>query len=411
MRFLAIALLVVGCGSSSKSKTTPEPTEPAEDPKDKAAREAREKREEEIRAMKPRDPFEVRDKTAFKVNERCGQGPYRLETEALGAKYSEEVRIYACGKHGIKGNYRMTMDTTWKTSSSSEYAFGYGNDGANKACKGTPVAAVTPGTASSGGGGGAKGGNAKTGGPTAAAPSKLQPVTLEKTALSETKCVETYITEHGLTGFGKSKITIDIWSAEPMDLEDLVFVVVRKAVVSTMTDEQWTAYNKQYSAWAKAYRALIDGEVAAGRTSYIDNSVKAPPPPAARAETPPPRPSKNARWIPGYWHYEETKFHWIAGLWDVPPEDIEKELTVQAPKPPPVTPPKAVRDEPVEPQPTRTAVWTPGSWYWDGRVYVWIAGAWRIPPSPQQTWQRPTWRVRTGRAIYVPGGWRIRIGR
>jgi hypothetical protein len=178
-----------------------------------------------------------------------------------------------------------------------------------------------------------------------------------------------------------------------------------------MTDEAWRAYNEAYSKWAKAYRELIDGEVAAGRTHYIDSSVKTPPPPAARAETQPPRPSKNARWIPGYWHYEETKFHWIAGLWDVPQEDIEKELTVQAPTPPPVTPPSTVRDEPTEPQPTRTAVWTPGSWYWDGRGYVWIAGAWRIPPSPQQTWQRPTWTVRTGRAIYVPGRWSIRFGR
>jgi hypothetical protein len=72
------------------------------------------------------------------------------------------------------------------------------------------------------------------------------------------------------------------------------------------------------------------------------------------------------------------EFHWIAGLRDVPDEDVQRELTVQAPTPPLPAP---AHDEPPEPQPTPTAVWTPGSWQWDGRAYVWIAGTWRIPPG------------------------------
>ena len=71
-----------------------------------------------------------------------------------------------------------------------------------------------------------------------------------------------------------------------------------------------------------------------------------------------------------------------------PEEDVQHALTVQAPTPPPAAP---AHDEPTETQPTRTAVWTPGSWQWDGHVYVWIAGAWRIPPDAQHTWQRATW--------------------
>ena len=38
-------------------------------------------------------------------------------------------------------------------------------------------------------------------------------------------------------------------------------------------------------------------------------------------EVQPPNPSVNARWIPGYWHYADRKFHWIVGLWQVPDED------------------------------------------------------------------------------------------
>lgn len=143
-----------------------------------------------------------------------------------------------------------------------------------------------------------------------------------------------------------------------------------------MTLDRWHAYNAASSAWYKAYKANLDIDVRSGRTTLIDSKVKTPPPPPPRAEVQTPRPSKNARWIPGYWFYEETKFHWIA---------------------------------PTEPQPTHTAVWTPGSWQWDGRVYVWVAGAWRIPPDAQHTWQRPTWNVNAGRARFVPGGWRVRV--
>ena len=411
MRIVAIALLVVGCGSSSKSSTTPE--QPAETPAEQAAREARdarERRRKEIDAMKPADPYELRDKQEFAASDRCGQGPYRFESDALKAKFGERIEVYACGKHAVSGNYRLTTTRKYGTPSTFERSFG--SSGAdNAACKGKPVAAVV--TSSSGGGGGGGGGNAS--GSTATAPAKLEPVTLSKTTAISTDCVRTSITEYGWSSMGESpgldgRIAIDIWSAEPNDLEGLVFVLERHAVVADMTRERWDAYRKAYDAWYEIYRKHSDEQLATGDWTIVDTTVKTPPPPAPRAEKPPPRPSKNARWIPGYWLYEESKFHWITGLWDVPEEDIARELTVQAPKPPPAEPVRA--EPPSEPAPTRTAVWTPGSWSWNGNAYVWVAGAWRIPPpGAQHTWQRPTWTVRTGRAIYVPGGWRLRIGR
>jgi hypothetical protein len=199
---------------------------------------------------------------------------------------------------------------------------------------------------------------------------------------------------------------IDLWSEAPNDLEGLVFVVERHAVFADMTRERWQAHRDASDAYYEAYKANLDVEVRAGRTRLLDMKVKTPPPPPRRAEAQPPRPSRNARWIPGYWHHEDAKFHWIAGLWDVPEEDVKRELTVQAPTPPPAAP---AHDEPPAPAPTRTAVWTPGSWQWNGRAYVWVAGAWRIPPDPRHTWQRPTWNVSSGRAVFVPGGWRVRV--
>lgn len=406
MRHLAL-LLVIGCGSSAKSSTTPK--EPAETPEQRAEREAREAREvrrKEIDAMKPADPYELRDKTAYASKDRCGQGPYRFESEALKARYGERVVVYACGK-AIRGNYRMTTTRRYGTPSTDESAFGHATPD-NAACKGTPVAVAAPGTSTASGGG--RGGSSG-GGPTAAAPTKLDAHVLTKAEVPA-DCKKTSVTSYGWSSAGAvaldGTLTFDIWSDVPNDLEGLVFVVERLAIPADMTPERWKNYERDYDLWYDAYRKFSDEQLAAGEWTLVDTSVKTPPPPAPRAETPPPKPSANARWIPGYWHYAEAKFHWIAGLWDVPEEDVKKELTVQAPSPPPV---RAPRDVPPEPRPTTAAVWTPGSWYWDGRAYIWIAGAWRIPPGANQTWQAPSWSVRTGRAIYVPGGWRIRIGR
>lgn len=396
---VAVCLVVVGCGSSKKQAADPQ----------KAAREAAAKREKEIDAMKPASPYEVRDRKVYRPTERCGQGPYRLEGDALRAKYGERVEVFACGKHAISGNYRLTTKRKTWSDDSQEYAFGFHRD--NEACKAREVAVTSGGAGGGGGPAAGGGGSGKRGGATATAPATIKPVALEQGTTVPENCVRSSLLDHGWISAEDGvafdgHFAIDVWSDEPNDLEGLVFVVERSAVVADMTRERWRAYRDAYDAWVKAYMAHLDVEVRAGRTQLLDNKVKTPPPPPPRAEVQPPRPSRNARWIPGYWLYEDTRFHWIAGLWDVPEEDVKRELTVQAPKPPPAAP---ARDEPTEPQPTRAAVWAPGSWQWDGRAYVWVAGAWRIPPDEQHTWQRATWTINAGKATFVPGGWRARV--
>jgi hypothetical protein len=402
MRFAIVLCLVVGCGSSTKQAKKPV------DPQD-AEREAAAARAKEIEAMKPPSPYEVRERKVYRPTDRCGQGPYRLEADSLRAKYGERMVIYACGKHAISGNYRITTTRQKQAPTTSESWFGFHRD--NEACKGREVA-VTSGTSSGGGGSAPPGGKGgKAGGATAAAPTTIKSKTLEQATSIPEQCTRSQVLDHGWIGTGDTvaldaRLVIDVWSDEPNDLEGLVFVIEKSAVVADMTPDRWRAYLDASDAYYKAYMANLDVEVRAGRTKLLDSKVKTPPPPPPRAETQPPRPSRNARWIPGYWLYEEAKFHWIAGLWDVPEEDVQRQLTVQAPTPPPAEP---ARDEPAEPAPTRTAVWTPGSWQWDGRVYVWVPGAWRIPPGAQHTWQRPTWTVNAGKAIFVPGGWRVRV--
>lgn len=399
MRFGVVLCLVVGCGSSAKKE--------AADPQ-KAEREAAAARAKQIEAMKPASPYEVRERKVYRPSERCGQGPYRFESDALRARFGEQMVIFACGKHAISGNYRITTTRKARTADSSESTFGFHHD--NEACKARELAATSGGGSSGGGGTGGGGGGAR-GGATAMAPATIKPVTLEPGTTVPEGCVRSGVLDHTWYSGEDSvaidaRFVIDVWSDEPNDLAGLVFVVERGAVVADMTLERWHAYRDASDAWFKAYMANLDVEVRAGRTTILDAKVKTPPPPPPRAEVQPPRPSRHARWIAGYWFYEDAKFHWIAGLWDVPEEDVQRELTVQAPTTPPAAP---AHDEPAEPQPTRTAVWTPGSWQWDGRAYVWIAGAWRIPPDAQHTWQRATWTVNAGKASFVPGGWRVRV--
>ncbi|MBL9020110.1 MAG: YXWGXW repeat-containing protein [Myxococcales bacterium] len=397
-----IMLGIVGCGGSGKKHT--------EEPEDPAAA-ARRKREAEIEAMKPESPYQVRETRTYQPTERCGQGPWKFDASSLKAKYGEKLRVYACGKHAMKGNYRMTTTRSYGSPSSDESAFGFSHD--NDACKVKGGTVVAAGPGGGGGGGGTTGTPGKGGGgATSAAPATVEPRTLVAGEGIPKDCWKSSVID--MTWYSseesvplEGKIQLVVWTDEPSDLEGLVFVVEQWGVRTDMTREGWKAYRDADRAYWDAYRAHLDGLEKQGKVTYVDRKVTAPPPPPPRAEVKPPKPSKNARWIPGYWIYEQTKFHWIAGLWDVPAEDIQKELTVVAPTPPPAAP--AAPEVPREPAPTVTAVWTPGSWQWDGRAYVWVTGAWRIPPAPQSTWQAPTWNVRRGRAVYVPGGWRIGI--
>jgi hypothetical protein len=414
VRILSAIILLVGC-SGGASKKTRSPEEAQREAAD-AHLDAAAARRKALHAARPKEPFETRERIAFRPGDRCGQGPYRMETDALRAKYGEQIIVYACGQHEIAGNYRLTVEYKDKRrpADSDDRAFGWGRSD-NAACKANRASTVqaASGTGSGTGAGAGAPPAAGGGGAPAAPPAKLKPTPLARVAAVPEQCrFRSAVLDSSYRSYGDSvpldaHLVIDLWSDEPNDLEGLVFVIEKKAVVADMTVERWKAYMDASRAWGERYMAFLNGEVAAGRTTLVDTTARTPPPPPARAETPPPRPSRNARWIPGYWHHAEAKFHWIAGLWQVPDEDIAKDLTVHAPKPPPAAP--VVEPRPA--RPTGTAVWTSGQWQWDGRAYVWIAGSWRIPPTQQHAWKSAGWSVGARGAIFVPGGWRVRIGR
>jgi hypothetical protein len=274
---------------------------------------------------------------------------------------------------------------------------------------------------------------------------------------------------------GDPETVIRVWFDTPNDLEGVVFVIeqatarlgVPEAEYRALAearlakrdqydrdeaaarqqgearDEYCEAHHDDQSCWPRGY-ARVQAEAAQARReneAYVrraeaetkhreaDAKLHPPPPPAEpdrppplpQPEAPPPRPSANAAWTAGYWSWVEGRWLWLAGRWSVPASDVERDLTVHAPTPPPApraeaAPPPVISPTPsVQPAPVRfslppAVVWTPGFWQWDGARWVWVAGAWQRPPTPSATWRPDRWQPRGAGAVFLPGGWKLELG-
>ncbi|MBV8820617.1 MAG: YXWGXW repeat-containing protein [Acidobacteriaceae bacterium] len=51
-------------------------------------------------------------------------------------------------------------------------------------------------------------------------------------------------------------------------------------------------------------------------------------------------------------------------------------------------------------------VWTAGYHRWDGAHYVWVPGAWVVPPRPHAVWVQHRWVHRRHGWVFVEGHWR-----
>src|SRR5688500_16248459 len=97
MKWVLAVVLVIGCGGSSKRSTSP-----ADDPERRR-----------IDAMKPAKPYEVRSIKNFQaVGTTCGQGPYRIEVPAVGAKFGEQIEVNICAPRSLQGDYRLIRGKT-----------------------------------------------------------------------------------------------------------------------------------------------------------------------------------------------------------------------------------------------------------------------------------------------------------
>lgn len=165
------------------------------------------------------------------------------------------------------------------------------------------------------------------------------------------------------------------------------------------------------------------------------------PPPAPQREIIPERPSGAHVWLPGYWNWQDGRYAWVTGHWEVPPRSQAVWVaprweqrgaryvfvsgywrdavapTAPAPTPTPatataatgatviVTAPPPPRQEVVYIRPSPHHVWVNGYWVWRGNRYVWVAGHWELPPSGYRHWIAPRWERRGGTYVFIEGHW------
>ncbi len=398
MKKLLFLFLLAGCGGSN-------PT--AEAPNKPHVETAEEKRLREYHALldaEPQFPWAVDQTKAFKVGSECGQGPYRVEGKTSGATIAEKVEVYICASHRLSGRERFAMNTDHSVS--DDQHFGY-SEPENQRCSATATELTHSGdttTTSSSTSTTAAPKSTGTHGVTAqAAPEKLSDANIVIAATDECPKGTSKLTVTSSTfssGNEYGAFHVDVWFPEPNDLRDATFVLRQYHSDPATTRAQWKKIEDDRRAWYERLEAFQKSHD--DMFVHDDTSASAGPPPAARVETQPPKPSVHAAWVPGYHHHDGSAWVWIAGFWRVPDEDVKQELTTVAPTaPPPVRDESAARVAVA----SHDVVWTNGHWQWDGARWVWVDGAWRLPPERGVTWQAPAWRPRGATFIFVPGGW------
>jgi len=69
-------------------------------------------------------------------------------------------------------------------------------------------------------------------------------------------------------------------------------------------------------------------------------------------------------------------------------------------------PPPPMRRDRISRSPGPQFVWTPGSWAWNGRRWVWVNGGWVRPPRPRAVWVPGRWNRRGPSFMWSGGYWR-----
>jgi hypothetical protein len=368
---------------------------------------------------KPKSPEQPMRMTQFQPPQQCGQGPYRITVDTLSSPFSESVDVVICAPKAFKG----TVSYRPPGSKSEERGFGRDQDTHHEKCRvdATVVTPTgTPDTQNTAGKAGPRGKGAPGAKPSEKTVSvELHGVVVDTGTQCPSNMSRIWVMNHGYTIGDEPRTVhaplepgpyvIEIWSALPNDLAGASILVKQRGVPADYKLEDWIAYSRAWNDWYRRGDEMLAASRAQGHQwKTVEEPAATRPPPPARAETPPPKPSPNAAWIPGYWQFTDG-WVWSAGFWRVPQQDIEQEKTVEAPTPPPAPRTEAPPD--VAYHTARKAVWTPGHWMWNGAGYVWIAGAWRIPEAVEMRWVAPTWRpTRRGTSIYIPGGF-VRVGR
>ncbi len=241
-------------------------------------------------------------------------------------------------------------------------------------------------------------------------------------------------------GDASAQVRIRLWLTEPSDLEGINFVFRDQDLVPDTSRISIEEYERTFAARVDAYDAARgdreraseqrDAERAAERERLCarepdhwqceERGFTPPPPPRAERQPPAPEESEGVvvQWIPGHWQFDssvEGEYVWVPGTYKVevtqprqdappPPAAVDDGQTQEVAADAPPRPPP--RDETIPPPPAIDgATWVAGHYRLEGNVWVWVPGAWQVPPEHGARRTLPRVEVRGGVRIYVPGSW------
>ncbi|MGZ3416932.1 MAG: hypothetical protein ACXWUG_16840 [Polyangiales bacterium] len=388
--------------------------------------------------------------TGYGISRRCAQGPLTLELAAVGDPIGEYVWLELRGPRHVSGMWEAKWPTVQV---GPRGTFTTGSKAENERCLAPKQAPEQAGGVAAAPGSPGNPGTSSTGGTLAG---KGEVVTFTKAELPPSP--------YGKVGFevvvridpavhAGDKLTLTIWSDTPQDWEGYVAWVEQGRLVPS-DPAKWTAAReeaKKQKAQAGAdSSAKVDRENkcrqlfenkkiwppeceaefpglpqkdaaimacwqvwknqklwtdACRKLTNLDPTKEqgpSGPPPPPLPDPRPPQPSVHAEWVPGSHHPNGASWVWSPGLWKVPKEDVDSGQTAKAPNAPPQ--PKV---EKAPPQPSPDSVWCPGWWAFSvtGTGWIWIEGAWRIPPFAGATWREYRWVSAGGAFTLEPGGW------
>ena len=351
----------------------------------------------------------------YRVSERCSQGPLVVTMPALGSTWGETVEIKAHGG-AIAGSYDVWVGPERVQSGSMLTLYGgHVLPAARAHCllPSTPKPAQggwSPQMPPSNPGGSLGGaGNMRHTGFI----SVERPGTLGNRSASMSFRKEVRVWGEVALSAG-AQITIVFYSDLPNDFENVVFEISHGALLprdhEEYKNELWTAKLRADSEQASA-KLRADARHAAlqerGRQCALNMDAacraegwrfasevpperptaewpgvgvsaggaapsQAPtaPPPPARVEIVPPKPTVGSVWVNGYYVWDGYVWVWASGAYRIPPEDLRPPPS--APPPPPVAEPQR------PPSAGPLAQWTAGRWVFTATGWVWLAGRFEL---------------------------------
>ena len=384
----------------------------------------------------------------FSVPTRCGQGPYEIELTTIGGRWREQIGLQVESRQRVRLTGAILVDDEEVARTTRTLGLHHGEGPENQFCVAAPTdvaQAMQPGAAA----GGAIAIPRAPGSAVVDVPSgpAATLIPAERPQYGGSTLVEWTVGRYGVPDLelkGGQRVRIRFWSDLPNDFEGTRIGVVQ-VVTRPDSDQAYDAWVVERTRWNREEAARLaatrtPAEAAAERKRADEAAAKREeaerawsahcraqpedgpclsaseraarnvkqslrPPPLPRAEPPVPKPSQNAEWRAGYWHWAGTDWIWIAGIGASPRRTCAPSARCTRRSRRPLRPP---RRRPSAPAPA--TVWMPGFWQWSGRGWMWVAGSWQLPPTVNLRWQPPRWMYRGGVFVFVPGGW-VSVGR